>query len=457
VLRIIKGPLQRANKALSPELFLEHVEAIASGLLLEREQGIYSFAHLTFQEYLAMLYIQERHLEQELLTHIEEGWWHETILLYSTQADATAVVEACLVAATRSFEALTLALHCADEARTIEAAAKERLDTLLQQRASERDPDRCKIIGEALLKRRLRQMRPVSERRYIDTSPLTCIEYQLFLYEVSDTGEYAPDIWPGREFPSGQESTCVLGVRFYGAQAFCRWLAERDKKGWVYRLPRTEEWEQMKAVGSFKLPESVAFWEEATGRLHWLSDGSSALFCEHILALLANSLSVLGGAALRISFASVTSLTGVTWLMPVTMSAPAWTTLSTTLPLRAIWPTTLLALVTLPISALATLPTLVRLPATLLARDPDCAVALARTGVVAGAGTLARSLVLTLALILARVRPLTLAHALARDLDGTIEIALEIYLVLFLFWRPAGISPAFEGIWLVKEHLLESQ
>jgi HEAT repeat protein/energy-coupling factor transporter ATP-binding protein EcfA2 len=53
-----------------------------SGLLVEREIGTYSFAHLTFQEYLAARAIAdgEEYIE-ETLKHLHDPWWKEVILL----------------------------------------------------------------------------------------------------------------------------------------------------------------------------------------------------------------------------------------------------------------------------------------------------------------------------------------------------------------------------------------
>jgi len=74
---LLKAPLQSASTTQTPELFLDHLEALSSDLLLEREPEVYSFVHKTVQEYLAIIYIQKARLEQELLTHIEDIWWHE--------------------------------------------------------------------------------------------------------------------------------------------------------------------------------------------------------------------------------------------------------------------------------------------------------------------------------------------------------------------------------------------
>jgi predicted NACHT family NTPase len=128
---------------------LEQLETISSGLFLEREQGIYSFAHLTFQEYLAMVYLQENHLEQNLPSLVEESWWHEVIRLYCAQAEATSILEACLAVASNSFEALTLAIDCAEEARNVQTAVKERLSILLEQGVNDSDSKRRRVIMEA--------------------------------------------------------------------------------------------------------------------------------------------------------------------------------------------------------------------------------------------------------------------------------------------------------------------
>ena len=57
ILAAIKPGLSRVSRALSPRQFLEDIGS--SGLLVERENGIYSFTHHTFQEYLAAAHIRE--------------------------------------------------------------------------------------------------------------------------------------------------------------------------------------------------------------------------------------------------------------------------------------------------------------------------------------------------------------------------------------------------------------
>ncbi|WNG20256.1 HEAT repeat domain-containing protein [Cystobacter fuscus] len=63
------------------ESFLELIEERA-GLLVEREPGVFAFAHLTFQEYLAARAIadQDNYIEYSL-AHLHDPWWREVLLL----------------------------------------------------------------------------------------------------------------------------------------------------------------------------------------------------------------------------------------------------------------------------------------------------------------------------------------------------------------------------------------
>jgi predicted NACHT family NTPase len=67
--KAISDPLQKVSPLTTGEEFLTMVEN-SSGLLLEREIGVYSFAHLTVQEYLAAVHIQVHQLENDLIQQL---------------------------------------------------------------------------------------------------------------------------------------------------------------------------------------------------------------------------------------------------------------------------------------------------------------------------------------------------------------------------------------------------
>lgn len=91
----------------------------------------------------------------------------------------------------------------------------------------------------------------VDDNTYIDTTLITCAEYQLFIDEMSAQGRYyQPDHWISNQFPAGQANMPILGVRFSDALDFCKWLTQRTNTVWSYRIPTQNE-----AVG-FTIPSS---------------------------------------------------------------------------------------------------------------------------------------------------------------------------------------------------------
>ncbi|MDZ8089178.1 MAG: NACHT domain-containing protein [Nostoc sp. DedQUE12b] len=73
---------------------LEHIR-YRTGLLLERRPGIFGFAHLTFQEYLAARAVHEGNRlgvdKEQLVQEHDDGRWKEVIALYSGLATTPAV------------------------------------------------------------------------------------------------------------------------------------------------------------------------------------------------------------------------------------------------------------------------------------------------------------------------------------------------------------------------------
>jgi hypothetical protein len=242
----IKDALELVSDQMTPKDFLQMVEDM-SGLLLEREQGIYTFAHLTFQEYLAATYIREKQLEAELIAQIGGNWWAETTRLYCAQTDATRVIEACLILATPSIAHLTLGLECHEEALKVQPTIKPQIERILEQGAEDPDSQRKRVVAETLLARRLKEMIPIREGVYRDTSLILNAEYQVFLDEQRAQGKYyQPDQWTDAQFPPGEALLPVLGVRPSAAQAFCDWLTKRENEGWRCRLPKPFEYQSAK-------------------------------------------------------------------------------------------------------------------------------------------------------------------------------------------------------------------
>ncbi|MCB9423337.1 MAG: NACHT domain-containing protein [Ardenticatenaceae bacterium] len=242
--------------------FLKMIEN-TSGLLIEREAGLYGFAHLTFQEYLAAVHVRDQKLEDELVKHVQDSWWHETIRLYAAQSDATNVVKACLSLKQPSVVALTLAMECLEEAREVKPELRSIFNRIAQSVEHER-PDVRRLAAEVLLTLRLRRLVRVDEDKYIDSSPVTHAEYQLFLEEESVYANYhVPEHWKTEQFPKGDGRSPVVGVRPAGAEAFCEWLTRRDAgTQWRFRLPFAEELESITQQSQARghQMEEMGFW-----------------------------------------------------------------------------------------------------------------------------------------------------------------------------------------------------
>ena len=93
--------------------FLDRLQE-SSGLLLELSPGQWSFAHLSFQEYLsADLWAQRPDVApSDWSPKVGDSWWREALLLYASKArDASPIVNATLDAGSPPALGLALAVR----------------------------------------------------------------------------------------------------------------------------------------------------------------------------------------------------------------------------------------------------------------------------------------------------------------------------------------------------------
>ena len=242
---IITEPLKQVgiSEAHAGELFLREIEA-GSGLLNESENHKWSFAHLTFQEYLTACHWLKQPAESTWHELINQSWWHETLRLYVAQANANDIVQACLQQ--NSLPSLILATEFDEEASELDAATRQTLRTRLDENLESADKGLSQLATSVLLNRRLKKLQRLNDKTEIDSEFISCAEYQLFLNDTDKN--YQPAHWQTRHFRQGTARQAVLGVRAVDAQDFCRWLS--DKTGDNYRLPTRLEIQQTSVASS---------------------------------------------------------------------------------------------------------------------------------------------------------------------------------------------------------------
>ncbi|WP_169528843.1 NACHT domain-containing protein [Actinomadura rifamycini] len=265
----IDGDVRRAAAGLAPEDFLAEVGR--SGLLVEREQGRYAFAHLTLQEYLAgAALLGDR--PAELVDGVDDPWWREATLLWAADADASPVVAACLESGTA--RALALAFDCAEEARSLDPALRASLEDMLVRDAGD-DPERQRLITAVKAARALRETIRLTDDTAVCARPVTHELYALFLQSERAEGRHHPEHLDDR--PPGEP---VAGTWAEDADRFVTWLNGLFEDGTTYRLPTRDELDDP-AIGLVSGTEGRCVWVRTdTGVLRYVP---SVVFWPYVL------------------------------------------------------------------------------------------------------------------------------------------------------------------------------
>lgn len=257
VISEISPTLSRMTADFSADRFLDLVSA--SGLLIERERGTYSFAHQTFQEYLAASHVRDKGLVQVLTQAVDDVWWRETTLLYVSRADADPIIRACLNSGTLS--ALTLAFDCAENKIELAPELRHRLNDFLAAAENEdAEPARRRLATGVLVSRLLRHVILVGNEGRLCRELVSNRIYNLFVDDMRRQGwNRAPDMtMRGTELP-------VIGVRGEDALAFVNWVNDLVAEP-TYRLPNFQEADALKKDYR-SISQSRSLWVHKRGGL----------------------------------------------------------------------------------------------------------------------------------------------------------------------------------------------
>jgi hypothetical protein len=258
----LKPLLRRMSTQLTEEKFLADVSS--NGLLIERESGQYSFAHLTFQEYLAAGYIRDNGLVQTLADAIYDPWWREVTLLYAARAEGDLIVKACLNSG--SIPTLSLAFDIAEQDGEFAPELRGQLNEILNTASS--DAERRHLRNGILVAKHLR------DRIRTETGTRVCalpINFVVYGYFMEDTDNPPPDS------PVTEQ---VTGVRATDAIAFVRWANDVTGSTPEYRLPTRAEIDDPAIQRALAATPTLSVWVDSgdpTQPELWTPTGSKHL------------------------------------------------------------------------------------------------------------------------------------------------------------------------------------
>ena len=158
---LIQDELEKiAGGTLTSSQFLEQINKI-SGLLVERELGVYEFAHLSFQEYLAAAQVKELQQDNILIDNLNDPWWAETICLYAAQSNATNLIRKA--AENPTVNSLSLALDCLKASLKVEPTVREQIEAMLEEGLESPDLKIARLAAKVKLSRRLNNLREIND------------------------------------------------------------------------------------------------------------------------------------------------------------------------------------------------------------------------------------------------------------------------------------------------------
>lgn len=260
--------------------------------LLKRDKGQYQFRHLTFQEFLAATFIVDNETDYSgaLANYWDDAWFEEMIELCigylsiengkwanKIVADALANDDAPPYMRTRTAARGLLDIHKDRRDSTLIESARKKLVSVI---SSDMDAKALADAGETL--GWLGDPRPldifisIKGGRYrlsqgeFDIKPFELAKYPVtnkWYKEFIDKGGYdnhvywteegkkwldeskakQPRFWDERRWKC--PNAPVVGVCWFEAAAFTRWLTMTRKDGYEYRLPDENEWEAAATAG----------------------------------------------------------------------------------------------------------------------------------------------------------------------------------------------------------------
>ncbi len=272
---VLSQQLERVpNCALTPEAFITTDEVGVRELISDREQeGIYEFAHRTFQEYLTAVELTRPGQMDILCGAFAAGdmaldWWREVLLFYAALADATPLLKAAIQSSTVA--SLSLAYECLQVTESVDPGVKQELEYLIDQGLQSPERDHFRLSVNVLLMARLNRLHPdcreatVGENALLenalteevcDPEAVTAAEYLLFrlvtkkgfflIRQDSDT----PDINPRQP---------MTGIDIWAAYEFCGWFMMRSREKFgqmgIYYRPHLSEAGSLQ-LRHFRVPE----------------------------------------------------------------------------------------------------------------------------------------------------------------------------------------------------------